>query len=291
MSSLPVRRRPRARGGARARGGLRRRGRGRAHAGARAAGGERAEAFEAAFAPDPAPERARAALVGGGDASLVALLRARGVRVAGLGGGAALPIEPGALELSLPGSVGDAAMRRAARGVAARAAASASFWSRRWAASRRRLAFRIPPRWRAPSLRRCPGSPSRTWASRTGPAASGAPPPGRSRRGSGPRPPSSSARSRPTASSRSSSRSSSARPRVRRRSWSATRRPTAVSTDCSSGGTRSSTTRCARRWSSRRRASRGPVAPRRAWSRRSTWSRRCSRSWACRPSPHSTAAA
>jgi len=63
--------------------------------------------YEAAFAPDPGPERARAALVGDGQASMAALLHSRGIAVAGVGSGAALPIEPGALDLSLTGSVAD----------------------------------------------------------------------------------------------------------------------------------------------------------------------------------------
>ncbi len=72
--------------------------------------GAAGRAFEAAFAPDPEPRRARAALLGAGDASVAALLRSRGVALAGLEGAAALPLEPGALDLSLPGSAADAAV-------------------------------------------------------------------------------------------------------------------------------------------------------------------------------------
>jgi arylsulfatase A-like enzyme len=55
--------------------------------------------FEAAFAPEPEPSAARAALMGG----LTPLLRARGVATAGLGDGPALPVETGALSLHVPG--------------------------------------------------------------------------------------------------------------------------------------------------------------------------------------------
>jgi iduronate 2-sulfatase len=58
-------------------------------------------AFEAAFAPDPDPAAARAALVG----PLIARLRSRGLAVAGVGDAVALPIDTSALGLHLPGSV------------------------------------------------------------------------------------------------------------------------------------------------------------------------------------------
>lgn len=60
--------------------------------------------FDAAFAPEPGPGAARAAL---GLGSLASLLRSRGVAAAGLGGGPALPIEGGELDVQLPGSVAD----------------------------------------------------------------------------------------------------------------------------------------------------------------------------------------
>ena len=66
-----------------------------------AAGGR---AFEAAFAPEPEPVAARAALVGG---PLPSLLRSRGVSVAGLGDGVTLPIDPTLLDLRLVGSVSE----------------------------------------------------------------------------------------------------------------------------------------------------------------------------------------
>jgi len=67
-----------------------------------AAGGR---AFEAAFAPDPEPAAARAALVG----PLASLLRSRRLAAAGLGDAAALATDTSALDLHLPGSVADAA--------------------------------------------------------------------------------------------------------------------------------------------------------------------------------------
>jgi len=62
-------------------------------------------AFDAAFAPDAEPSRARAAIVGGG---LAAALRARGVATAGLGEGASLPIEAEALDLRVASRALDA---------------------------------------------------------------------------------------------------------------------------------------------------------------------------------------
>jgi arylsulfatase A-like enzyme len=64
--------------------------------------------FSSAFAPDPEPGAARAALVGSGERSIAALFRARGATVAGVGSGRALPLEPRTLDLHLPGRVGDA---------------------------------------------------------------------------------------------------------------------------------------------------------------------------------------
>lgn len=58
-------------------------------------------AFDLAFAPDPDPAAARAALAGG----LAERLRARGVAVAGIGDGPALPIDASALDLQLAGSL------------------------------------------------------------------------------------------------------------------------------------------------------------------------------------------
>jgi uncharacterized sulfatase len=63
-----------------------------------AAGGR---SFEAAYAPDPDAAAARAALVG----SLASRLRSRGLAVAQIGDAAALPIDPGAPGLHLPGSI------------------------------------------------------------------------------------------------------------------------------------------------------------------------------------------
>jgi iduronate 2-sulfatase len=65
--------------------------------------------FEAALAPDPEPGAARAAVVGGGKGSIVALFRARGAAVAGVGTGRALPVDAGAFDLHLPARIGDAA--------------------------------------------------------------------------------------------------------------------------------------------------------------------------------------
>jgi iduronate 2-sulfatase len=66
--------------------------------------------FEAAYAADPEPGAARAALLGSGAQSIAALFRARGAAVGGVGSGRALPLEPGVLDLHLPGPVGDAAV-------------------------------------------------------------------------------------------------------------------------------------------------------------------------------------
>ena len=67
-----------------------------------------ARAFEGALAPDPDPARARAALIGEGDDALTTLLRARGVVLGSVG--ASLPVEREALDLSLAGSLADAAI-------------------------------------------------------------------------------------------------------------------------------------------------------------------------------------
>jgi iduronate 2-sulfatase len=64
--------------------------------------------FEAAFAPDPEPGAARAAVLGGGERSIAALFKARGAAVAGVGSGRSLPIEPAAWDLHVPGRFGDA---------------------------------------------------------------------------------------------------------------------------------------------------------------------------------------
>ena len=64
--------------------------------------------FEAAFAPDPEPGAARAALLGAGERSIAALFRARGAAVAGVGAGRALPLEAAEWDLHLPGRVGEA---------------------------------------------------------------------------------------------------------------------------------------------------------------------------------------
>ncbi len=66
--------------------------------------------FEAAYAADPEPGAARAALLGSGGQSIAALFRARGAVVGGVGSGRSLPLEPGVLDLHLPGPVGDAAV-------------------------------------------------------------------------------------------------------------------------------------------------------------------------------------
>ena len=62
--------------------------------------------FEAAFAPDPEPGAARAAVVGNGERSIAALFRARGAAVGGVGH--SLPLDGGAFDLRLAGSSGDA---------------------------------------------------------------------------------------------------------------------------------------------------------------------------------------
>jgi uncharacterized sulfatase len=61
--------------------------------------------FEAAFAPDPGPMAARAALLGTGDRSIATLFRARGAAAAGVG--PALSTEAGAWDLRLPRGVGE----------------------------------------------------------------------------------------------------------------------------------------------------------------------------------------
>jgi iduronate 2-sulfatase len=66
--------------------------------------------FEAAYAADPEPGAARAALLGSGDRSIAALFRARGAAVAGVGSGRALPLDPSVLDLHLRGLLGDAAV-------------------------------------------------------------------------------------------------------------------------------------------------------------------------------------
>jgi iduronate 2-sulfatase len=63
--------------------------------------------FEAAFAPDPEPGAARAAVLGSGEESVAALFRARGAAVAGIGLGRSLPIEPAAWDLNVPDRYGD----------------------------------------------------------------------------------------------------------------------------------------------------------------------------------------
>ena len=63
--------------------------------------------FDAAFAPDPEPGAARAALLGAGEGSIAALFRARGAAVAGVGAGRALPVEAAEWNLHLPGHVGE----------------------------------------------------------------------------------------------------------------------------------------------------------------------------------------
>ncbi|HYN01636.1 MAG TPA: sulfatase-like hydrolase/transferase [Vicinamibacteria bacterium] len=63
--------------------------------------------FDAAFAPDPEPGAARAALLGTGARSIAALFRARGAAVAGVGAGRALPLDSGEWSLHLPGRVGE----------------------------------------------------------------------------------------------------------------------------------------------------------------------------------------
>ena len=63
--------------------------------------------FDVAFAPDPEPGAARAAVLGTGARSIAALFRARGAAVAGVGAGRALPLESGEWSLHLPGRVGE----------------------------------------------------------------------------------------------------------------------------------------------------------------------------------------
>jgi len=59
--------------------------------------------FEAAYAPDPEPGAARAAVLGAPGQSIAALFRARGAATAGVGSGRSLPLEPGEWDLHLPG--------------------------------------------------------------------------------------------------------------------------------------------------------------------------------------------
>jgi iduronate 2-sulfatase len=66
--------------------------------------------FEAAYAADPEPGAARAALLGSGEQSIAALFRARGAAVGGVGSDRALPLDPSVLDLHLRGRVGDAAV-------------------------------------------------------------------------------------------------------------------------------------------------------------------------------------
>ena len=61
--------------------------------------------FDAAFAPDPESGAARAAVLGAGARSIVALFRARGAAVAGVGAGRSLPLDSGPWDLHLPGRV------------------------------------------------------------------------------------------------------------------------------------------------------------------------------------------
>jgi uncharacterized sulfatase len=68
--------------------------------------------FEEAFAPDPEPGAARAALLGSGRRSIGALFRSRGAAVAGVGSGRSLPIEPTEWDLHLPGRFGDESAAR-----------------------------------------------------------------------------------------------------------------------------------------------------------------------------------
>ena len=63
--------------------------------------------FDVAFAPDPEPGAARAAVLGTGARSIAALFRARGAAVAGVGAGRALPLDSGEWSLHLPGRVGE----------------------------------------------------------------------------------------------------------------------------------------------------------------------------------------
>jgi arylsulfatase A-like enzyme len=65
--------------------------------------------FVAAFAPDPEPGAARAAVLGSGERSVPALFRARRAAVAGVGSGRSLPVEPAAWDLHVPGPFGEGA--------------------------------------------------------------------------------------------------------------------------------------------------------------------------------------
>jgi uncharacterized sulfatase len=64
--------------------------------------------FEAAFAPDPEPGAARAAVVGSGERSVAALFRARGAAVAGVGSGRSLPVGPSDWDMHVPERFGGA---------------------------------------------------------------------------------------------------------------------------------------------------------------------------------------
>jgi uncharacterized sulfatase len=66
--------------------------------------------FDAAFAPDPEPGAARAAVVGSDGTSIAAAFRARGAALAGAGSGRALPLDASAFDLHVPGRAGDAAV-------------------------------------------------------------------------------------------------------------------------------------------------------------------------------------
>jgi uncharacterized sulfatase len=66
--------------------------------------------FDAAFAPDPEPGAARAAVVGSGGTSIAGLFRARGAALAGVGAGRALPLDAAAFDLHVAGRLGDAAV-------------------------------------------------------------------------------------------------------------------------------------------------------------------------------------
>jgi arylsulfatase A-like enzyme len=65
--------------------------------------------FEAAFAADPEPGAARAAVLGHGKRSVAALFRARGAATAGVGSGRSLPLEASAWDLHLADRYGSGA--------------------------------------------------------------------------------------------------------------------------------------------------------------------------------------